>query len=139
MSEISHRSLELKTKVGRRHYFFSCHIVKQLGLSCYGDYSYFSVQCNTLVRENNSGYLQTAYTDRSSVLFFLQLTSAVKCFCLDQMSCLDCFLKILQTQQLIITNDILVLWYDPLFTLIDFEKSELFRTLYGLLLSRSLI
>ena len=58
MSEISHRSLELKTKVDRRRIiFFSCHTVKQLGLSCHGDYSYFSVQCNTLVRENNSGYL----------------------------------------------------------------------------------
>ena len=58
MSEISHRSLELKTKVDRRRIiFFSCHTVKQLGLSCHGDYSYFSVQCNTLVRENSSGYL----------------------------------------------------------------------------------
>ena len=139
MSEISHRSLELKTKVGRRHYFFLVTLLNSL-VSVAMVIIVISVFSVILSLEKTIVDICRLHTLTVHLfVFFLQLTSAVKCFCLDQMSCLDCFLKILQTQQLIITNDILVLWYDPLVTLIDFEKSELFRTLYGCLLSRSLI
>ena len=71
-------------------------------------------------------------------LLFLKFTCAVKIFRLDLMSCSNCFLKILQTRWLIITNDILVLWSNPLVTLIVLKRASDLK-LYGCLLGGSLI